>query len=549
MILLAWGGVARLWLVCAALVLGVGARAEEGPPIAFRQAVAEAVAGEEGAAAFYRERGYAPLWATGDEAGAARISALLGALERAGDHGLPTARWDVAALRARLLAARTPREVGGAEGALTRAYLDYATALSSGLLDPAEVAPLLVREVPRPDAMDLLHRMEGEPGPARALRALAPVAPEYGRLMRQRAALERVVAAGGWGPPVEAPTLEPGDEGPAVVALRDRLFAMGFLARSASPAYDAALRRAVTAFQERAGLATDGIAGPATLAALNMEPEARLGQVLVAMERERWTNFDRGARHVWVNLADFSAAVVDEGRVTFRTRSVIGKDAQGRETPEFSDVMEHMVINPTWYVPRSIVVGEYLPRLRQNPWAVSHLEMTDSRGRSVDRSRGFSQYSERSFPYAMRQPPGPENALGRVKFMFPNKYNIYLHDTPQKHLFDRDRRAFSHGCVRLAEPFEFAYVLLAPQEEDPEGFFQRVLETGAERRVTLEEPVPVHIVYRTAFTDAEGRLHTREDVYGRDAAILRALTAAGAAPGAASEVVAEPTASSEAAAG
>ena len=514
-------------LVLAALL---GGPAGAAPPMAQRQALAEAVAGREGVADYYRERGFEPLWTAGDAAADERVAALLAALSRASEHGLPAARWDVGALRARLAASRTAADAGAAEAALTDAYLDYATVLTSGLLDPATIAPGIVREAPRPGPAALLRRIErGEP--ARVLRALAPAAPEYGRLLRHRVALERTVASGGWGAPVEAGILRPGDGGPEVVALRDRLRRMGLLGRSLSPRYDEALTEAVTAFQERAGLSADGIAGPATLAALNVPAEDRLGQVLVALERERWTNVDRGRRHVWVNLADFTAAIVDDGRVTFRTRSVIGLDEDGRETPEFSDVMDHMVLNPSWYVPRSIVVGEYLPKLKRDPYAVSHLEMTDSRGRSVNRSSGFSRYSERSFPFAMRQPPGPTNALGQVKFMFPNPHNIYLHDTPAKHLFARDRRAYSHGCIRLAEPLEFAHALLAPQEDDPEAMVRRVLRTGAEARVTLEEPVPVHLVYRTAFTDAEGALHWREDVYGRDAAVLRALVAAGAAPG------------------
>ena len=519
------------WIAGLALaaVLETGP-ADAAPPIAQRQALAEAVAGREDVAAFYRDRSFAPLWTSGDGAGEARLEALFSALSRAADHGLPAARWDVGALRARLTGSRTAAEAGATEAALTEAYLDYATALTSGLLDPSTAAPGIVRQPPRPDPAALLRRIErGEP--ARVLRALVPGAPEYGRLMRHRAALGRAVEAGGWGPPVEAGTLRPGDEGPAVLALRDRMRRMGLLGRSLSPRYDDALAAAVTAFQERAGLAPDGIAGPVTLAALNVPAEARLGQVLVAMERERWTNLKRGRRHVWVNLTDFSAAIVDDGRVTFRTRSVIGKDTEDRETPEFSDVMDHMVLNPSWYVPRSIVVGEYLPKLQRDPYAVSHLEMTDSRGRAANRSAGFSRYSERTFPFAMRQPPGPTNALGQVKFMFPNPHNIYLHDTPAKHLFARDRRAFSHGCIRLAEPLEFAHALLAPQEEDPEAVVRRLLRTGAEARVTLDEPVPVHIVYRTAFTDAEGALHWREDVYGRDAAVLEALRAAGAVPG------------------
>ena len=514
-----------------ALALALGAaQASPETPMAFKLAVAQAVAEEEGAAAFYRERRFAPLWTGRDEGTRARVAALLTALSRAGDHGLPASRWDVDALRAQLALVRDAGEAGAAEGALTAAYLDYASALTSGLLNPGAVAPAMVREVPRPEAGELLKRIaRGEPD--RVLRALAPGAPEYARLMRHRAALERVVAAGGWGSAVEAGILRPGEDGPAVTALRDRLTAMGLMARSLSPAYDEALTRAVTAFQERAGLKADGVAGPATLAALNVPAEERLGQVLVAMERERWTNFDRGARHVWVNLTDFSAAIVDEGRETFRTKSVIGKDAEGRETPEFSDVMDHLVVNPSWYVPRSIVVGEYLPRLQRNPGALSRFAITDQQGRPANRAAGFAQYTARTFPFAMRQPPGPGNALGRVKFMFPNHHNIYLHDTPERGLFARDRRAFSHGCIRLEEPMAFAHALLVRQEADPDAFLDRILRSGAETRVTLEEPVPVHLVYRTAFTDAEGGLHWREDVYGRDAAVLGALVAAGAAPG------------------
>lgn len=515
-------------LILPAVEAGAASGGREGPPLAFRVAMAEAMPPD--AAAFYRARGHEPVWI--GEAGAARLAALMAAVDRAADHGLPAERWDVEGLRARLAAVSTAADVARMEGEVTRLYLDYATAMTSGVLEPSEVAPSIVREIARPDPVALMDRIAGDE-PRAALRALVPSSPGYGRLMRQRARLSRVIEAGGWGPAVEGGGIEPGQGGPAVLALRDRLVAMGMMERSLSPDYDAALERGVARFQSLAGLEPDGVAGPETLAALNVPARARLGQVLVAMERERWTNFDRGTRHVWVNLVDFSAAVVDRGEVTFRTRAVIGKDTDGRETPEFSDVMDHMVINPSWYVPRSIIVGEYLPKLRANPWAVRHLEMTDSRGRRVNRARGFSQYSARSFPFAMRQPPGPSNALGQVKFMFPNVHNIYLHDTPQKHLFAHDRRAYSHGCIRLAEPQAFAHVLLAPQEEDPEGTFERLLRRGSEARVDLDAPVPVHLVYRTAFTDALGTLHLREDVYGRDAAILEALTAEGVAlPGA-----------------
>jgi len=191
-----------------------------------------------------------------------------------------------------------------------------------------------------------------------------------------------------------------------------------------------------------------------------------------------------------------------------------------------------MVVNPSWYVPRSIVTKEYLPALKRNSNAVRHMEITDSRGRKVNRNAvNFSRYTARNFPYSMRQPPSRGNALGLVKFMFPNKHNIYLHDTPSKSLFARDVRAFSHGCIRLADPFDFAYALLAVQSDDPVAEFKSVLNSGREQRINLVEPVPVHIIYRTAVTNARGHTEYRADVYGRDARIWNALSKAGVALG------------------
>jgi murein L,D-transpeptidase YcbB/YkuD len=239
---------------------------------------------------------------------------------------------------------------------------------------------------------------------------------------------------------------------------------------------------------------------------------------------------ERGERHVLVNQTDFTAKIVDQGEVTFVTRSVIGKHTSDRRTPEFSDTMEHMVINPSWYVPRSIVTKEYLPKLKNNPNAHSYIEITDNRGQVVNRdTMDFSQFTARSFPFSMRQPPSSRNALGLVKFMFPNKHNIYLHDTPAKNLFSREVRAYSHGCIRLEQPFEFAYAILTKQSEDPKAFFHRTLNSGRETKVNLEKHVPVHIIYRTAFIDETGSPQFRRDVYGRDAKVWDALEREGVA--------------------
>ncbi len=525
---LAEGTPAALPKVIPAVMAGAMAKAlDAARDSAFRQAVADAAGSDRDLAEFYRETDYRPVW-TGDAAThRARRAALLRALDDAALHGLPEGGYGRAALLARMADIRSTREMGEVEVALSRAYLAYARDVQSGVLVPGRVDSDIKRSVPRRAAGALLADiMQGDP--RAVLRALPPQTNAYRRLMKERLRLEGVIAQGGWGPVVSGGKLEPGDTGAAVIALRDRLVAKGYLARSATARFDGRIQAAVQAFQADNGLTIDGIAGPSTIAALNASPEDRLASVIVAMERERWLPAERGARHILVNLTDFSARIVDNDRVTFETRAVVGKNAGGRRTPEFSDEMEHMIVNPTWHVPRSITVKEYLPKMQVNSNAAGHLRLYDSRGRVVPRSAvNFNAYTARNFPFSLKQPPSNRNALGLVKFMFPNKYNIYLHDTPEKQLFNSDKRDFSHGCIRLQQPFEFAYRLLAAQEDDPKGRFRAALNSGRETQINLEQHVPVHLIYRTAITRAGGRTQYRNDVYGRDARIWQALERAG----------------------
>jgi len=519
-------------LLAAACVLGLSlAPPAQAQVTAFKQSVAEAASTDDAVAAFYRERNYQPLWTAEGERARAQRAALLDALSGASVHGLPEGRYGVAQLKAQMAAVRTTRDLARVEVALSLAFVTYAKDVQTGLLTPSKVDDEIKRKVPLHDRKGYLSEF-AESTPQSYLRALPPVTAEYRALMKEKLHFERLIAQGGWGPAVTGSKIEPGDQGPAVVALRNRLVAMGYLDLSATRTYDRAMEDAVRRFQLAHGLETDGVAGGGTLSEINKPASERLKSIIVAMERERWLNHERGDRHVLVNQTDFTAKIVDHGRVTFKTRSVVGKNVHDRRSPEFSDEMEHMIINPSWHIPRSIIVKEYLPKLRNNPGAAGHLIITDSRGRRVNRAEAdFSQYSSKSFPFDMRQPPSSRNALGLVKFMFPNRYNIYLHDTPQKHLFKREVRAFSHGCIRLAEPFEFAYALLAVQSDDPRGLFQSILKSGRETKVELEQHVPVHIIYRTAFTDELGRAEFRRDVYGRDAKIWNALQQAGVALG------------------
>ena len=494
---------------------------------AFAQSLAVAASDEAEIAAWYAKTGYEPLWTGADDA--ERRQAFLGAIARASDHGLPVERYDVAALTAALQAAESEGDRGRVEVALTRAYLSWARDLTSGAIDPEKVDAGIVREIDRIDPQTLLTRIASGK-PSTVLDWLMPTSSAYLNLMKAKIGLEAQIAAGGWGETVPVAVLEPGDTGPAVVALRDRLMRMGYLRATATASYDRALQSAVQAFQLAHGLEADGRAGESTIIEVNIGPEARLKSVIVALERERWLDIDRSARHIWVNLPDFRAKIIEDGRTVFDTRVVIGKNVPDQRSPEFSDQMDHMVINPSWGVPRSIIVSEYLPLLQQNPNAVGHLQVIDGRGRVVPRgSVDFAAYSARSFPFGLRQPPSDGNALGLVKFMFPNQYNIYLHDTPSKSLFANEVRAYSHGCIRVADPFDLAHALLALQSADPEAEFQADLETGKETRVDLVKPVPVHLVYFTAYPDAKGRIGYRRDVYGRDAKLFEALEAAGVA--------------------
>lgn len=529
--------VCRIWRSATLiLLLSVGFLLQPGAGqaqvTAFKQAVAEAAAKDDDIAAFYRTNGYEAIWTGPGEADRARRAELMRAIRAASDHGLPVRRYDPEGVMRMLAAVRTPRDRGQAEVALSKTYLMYARDVQTGMLIPGRIDSGIKRQIDYRDRKELLERLKSDRA-SRVFRSLPPRSMEYNALLKEKVEMEQLLAAGGWGPTVPASKLEPGDSGNAVIALRNRLITMGYLERTNTRNFDADITEAVRQFQEAHGLNADGVAGTETLKQINVGVAERLQSVLVALERERWFNTDRGKRHVLVNIPDFSAKIIDDGKITFRTRSVVGAVSEDRPTPEFSDVMEHMVINPSWYVPRSIVTKEYLPALQRNPYAVRHIEITDSRGRAVNRGAvNFAAYSARTFPFAMRQPPSRSNALGLVKFMFPNKYNIYLHDTPAKSLFSRDVRAFSHGCVRLAQPFEFAYAMLARQTNDPEGFFKSVLNTGRETKVELEEHVPVHLIYRTAVTNARGHTEYRADIYGRDAKIWQALSRAGVALGA-----------------
>ena len=495
--------------------------------VEFRFSLLSALSKNSEAIEFYEENNFKPIWVGRDRSSRDRSSYFFKELKNTSKHALPTLRYDAIYLNNQFRKARTATELGLVEALLTSKFLEYSSNIQTGILKPASVDKEIVRKIPYRSVGDYLKTFLSVT-PREFFKGLHPQSKQYSTLLTEKNRLEKIISQGGWSSELPMELLRPGDIGNEVVLLRNALIKRGYLKSNFSEIYDGNLRRAVQLFQLRHGLAPDGIAGPATFSEIGRTAEERLASVIVALERERWTNFDLGSRHVIVNLPDFSTKLFEDGALIFETRNVIGTPVDEQRTPEFSDVIEHIITNPTWNVPKSITLKEYLPEMQEDPLAHDYLELVDLDREIVPRSFvDFNEYDEETFPYDLKQMPSITNALGLVKFMFPNQYSIYLHDTPSKPLFDLEVRAFSHGCIRLQKPFEFAYELLKPQTSDPKAQFQEAIATGEETVVYLRKPVQVHLIYRTAFVDELGVINYRRDIYGRDAAIYEALIKAG----------------------
>lgn len=493
-------------------------------------AIQAALGGErQGIASVYAARAHAPIWLAGEGAAA---RALVAALNAAGDHALSPASYGAGPLAQRLSASGALNDAG-LEVALTRAYLAFARDLSGGRVDPASAGPNVFRRVDRASPATLLQQAAASFDIAAHLARLAPQDPDYAPLAARYRALRDIAASGDWGPLVPpGATLRPGAVGPRVAAMRARLARMGDLvpaAAAADPAqFGPALAQGLRAFQRRHGLNADAVLGPATLAALNISAAKRADQIAVNLERMRWTNHQFGREQVVVNIPAFSVQVTRGGALAFEERVIVGTGEN--QTPEFSDEMELMVLNPAWNVPRSITVKEMLPKLRRDPGYLRRrgMELISASGAVDPATIDFSAYNASNFPYRIKQLPADDNALGQVKFLFPNRHAIYLHDTPSKRLFSRDNRAFSHGCVRVRDPLTLAEILLVGQVGDPAGYVRNAIRRGREKHVRLASPIPVHLVYRTVFIDRSGAIQYRGDIYGRDRAVAAALRASGA---------------------
>lgn len=495
---------------------------------AFRDALRAGLQGADtglatGVEEFYGARDWRPFWS---EPGAGRAAALTEALAASRAQGLPA--FDAAGIGE----AAAGSAAAAPELAAIRAYLAYAGDLTSGVVTPARVDPEISVRPKRSDPAGLLARVAAGPVEA-ALAGLAPRDPDYARLVAEKARLEGILRADAWGSAVpDGPTLHEGDRDPRVGALRARLGRLGYVAPAGPEGvdvFDMGLVQAVRSFQRDSGLNDDGAAGSRTVRAANATPEQRLAQVLVNLERMRWLQRDPAERALRVNIPDFTVVLDDGGREVWKSRAIVGETPETR-TAEFSKMMTYLVVNPTWHIPDSIAIRTYLPKAQRDPgvFARDNIRLFTRGGTEINpRLVDFTQYTPENFPFRIKQKPNDDNALGQVKFMFPNDFSIYMHDTPHRGLFSRDARAFSNGCIRLEKPVELAQILLQGQVDDPAAAYAGWREAKTERTVPLQRPIMVHIEYRTAFGAPDGTIRYRSDIYGRDAEVFQALEAAG----------------------
>jgi murein L,D-transpeptidase YcbB/YkuD len=479
----------------------------------------------------YRGRSYQPFWIAGGKP-TARAAALRSVLAAAADEGLRPEDYRAEDI-GRLWQKPDPASLARLELRLTRTFIRYALDQQQGRNAARRLEAPIPAATGAGGLPTALRKALETPDPGGFLKRLAPRHPHYSALKQALRDYRAIAQAGGWPSIPAGPTLQTGMTDPRIPLLRQRL-ALTDSAAATSPAapnaFDPALASAVRRFQQRHSLPDDGIVGAETLAAMNLPVEQRIRQLVLNLERWRWLAVDPAGRHLWVNIPGFALMGLKDGHQELSMPVVVGKIDQ--PTPAFEERMEYLEFNPGWRVPLEIAVNEYLPELRKDPLSLAkkHIRLfrsADQDAPQVDpRGIDWSQATPASLErYVLRQDPGPWNALGTVKFMFPNKYNVYLHDTSEPRFFAKRRRAYSHGCVRVSRPYELAAWVLA-QEPEPWSLerVQATVATGQQVNVPLAKPLPVHLVYRTAWIGEDGSLDFPPDLYGRDGPLAKALS-------------------------
>lgn len=475
----------------------------------------------------YALRQNAPLWWTGrDWQNSARLAQQ--ALAHAGQEGLRAADY---AVGARQLPAKdaSPLQIATADALLTAALLRYISDIANGRLRPHEIDPELYVTPDIIDPYTVLRAGMEAADFAGWLHALAPSTPGYSQLRDALAQMRIRAGAGNWPLLPDGPKLEKGQRADTVRTLRRQLVLLGDLSPGlfGDDQFDAALETAVKIFQSRHGLDADGVVGRATRRALNAGPAERAKQIILNMERLRWLDDNFGPRYVLVNIASFELIAVDDSKIVIRSPVVVGRAY--RRTPVLSDQIVNLVLSPTWTPPPRLAKLDILPRIRADPAYLRQqgFRVFDGWGadaRELDPAAiNWRSVTPNNLRFRFRQEPGPLNALGGVRFSLTNAFGIYLHDTPHKELFAKHQRGFSSGCIRVAKVVELALFALENAPDWPPGRLAQAMTSVKPEIVKLARPLPIHIIYRTAWVDDGGRLQFRNDIYGRDTLFRSAL--------------------------
>jgi len=478
--------------------------------------------------ALYEKNGFKPFWEP------PRLAKLLELIRGSAADGLNPNDYHLTELeRLTSASAAMPPAAAQLDLLATDAYVALLYHLYFGKVDPVKIDArwnFEPRQIEGRDALQFVFDGLVKGDTTATVDAARPQQPMYRMAMDALAKYRRIQADGGWPTIPTGPTLKPGMTDPRVAVLRARLAAEDDASDAATLAKDsgsneffgAQLQAAVEQFQKRHVLTADGAVGPGTLHELNVSVAQRIDQIRVNLERGRWVLHDIGNDElVIVDVAGFEIRYLHNGAPIWRSRVQVGQPY--RQTPIFKSAIDHIVLNPTWTVPPGILAKDILPAVRRDPTYLAKrgLRLIDRNGRPVNEA-GVDFSKGASFPYMVRQDPGPTNALGRVKIMFPNPYLVYLHDTPSKALFERDRRAFSSGCVRVDRPFELVELLLAPDPRWTRAAIEAALATGETRTIRLPAPVPVLILYWTLDRGDQGVIF-KPDPYERDPVLLKAL--------------------------
>lgn len=460
--------------------------------------------------------------------GTGRMTPFIQRLQRAADDGLNPADYPIETLIdvRDAIDPDDPQSAARAELYFSAFFVAYAADLKIGRVIPQKVDPRLFRSRKTIDVLRVLTDLNKYREPSKFLASFEPRNPQYQTLKKMLKIYLAVENTGGWGTVDPGGMLKPGAKDPRVPQIRALLQATGDNEWTKTPgdplAYDSQLVIAVQRFQSRHGLEAKGNIGNQTIQAMNIPASERTKQIMLNMERWRWMPDNLGDDHIIVNIAAFELQQVQEDTIVERMKVVVG--APATQTPEFSGEMAYVEFNPTWTVPYSIASKEMLPRLKRNPSAyASDFEVFRNGKLTSWGSISWASFGPGNFPFTFRQKPGPKNALGKVKFMLPNKHDIYLHDTPSKDKFLQTSRAFSHGCIRLSRPIDFAYEITSRISGWSKARVNEVLASEKTTRAMLPKKIPVHLMYGTAFRGDAGTIEFRPDVYGRDRKLYNAL--------------------------